>query len=73
MFPDSIKQLIRDFRTIHGPDDCTEQNFAAAASISSMRLQAAQSQLSIPFLGIQWDFLSQTQWLNLLSPPYWKW
>jgi hypothetical protein len=53
MFPDAIKQLIQDFCTIHGPGDCTEQSFAAAASISSMRLQAAQSQLSIPFLGYQ--------------------
>jgi hypothetical protein len=52
MFPGSIKQLIQDFHTIHGPDDSTEQSFAAAASISSMPLQAAQSQLSIPFLGV---------------------
>lgn len=43
MFPDSIKQLIRDFRSVHGPDDSTEQGFAAAASTSSMRLRAAQS------------------------------
>jgi hypothetical protein len=57
MFPDAIKQLIQDFRTIHGPDECTEQSFAAAASISSMRLQAAQSHLIIPFLGIQWELL----------------
>lgn len=57
MFPDSIEQLIQHFRTIHGPDDCTEQSFAAAASISSMRLQAAQSQLSIPFLEVQWGLL----------------
>ena len=57
MFPDSIKQRIRDFRTVHGPGDCTEQGVAAAASISSMRLQAAQSQISIPLLEIQGGLL----------------
>jgi hypothetical protein len=53
MLPNSIKQLVQEFRTIQGPDDCTEPSFATAASISSMRLQAAQSQLNIPFLGNQ--------------------